>query len=93
MFSQGNGMSAEVQAIAVQKRDLANRVVKPQVVVAAPSLPPGPTRIRLKRSGDILLDVATTDFTMLQAPLALAEGDGETVASCYRAAVGADDTV
>ena len=93
VFSQGDGVSAEVQTIAVQKRDLADRVMKPQVVVAVPSLPPGPTRIRLKKSGDVLLNVPKADFTILQAPLALAEGDGETVASCYRAAVGADGTV
>ncbi|MBI3771064.1 MAG: hypothetical protein HY271_21540 [Deltaproteobacteria bacterium] len=83
----------QVQGTAVTLRDFADGVMKPQLVVSAPTLPPGPTRIRVKNSGDILLDVAATDFTMLQAPVALAEGDGETVATCYRAAVSADGSV
>ncbi len=92
-FSQANGSSIEVDALAVARRDLADKVVKPQVVVNVPSLPPGPTRLRLKKSGDIYLDVPKTSFTITQPPVALAEGDGETVATCYRAAVTADGTV
>jgi hypothetical protein len=84
---------ASVYATAVRKRDLADGTYKAQIVVTAPALPPGPTRIRVKRDDDKLLEITPTDFTMLQAPIQLAEGDGETIAACYRAAVGADNTV
>jgi uncharacterized membrane protein YgcG len=89
----GNG---DVTGTAVLKRDLADGAQKVQLVVQAPSLPPGPTRIRVAASSNkssVLLSLPATSFTMLQAPLALAEGDGQTVAKCYQAAVGADGTV
>ncbi len=92
IFSQ-RGNSEDRDATAVARRDFADGVTKAQLVVSAPTLSPGPTRISVKKSGDIVVNVAATDFTMLQAPLALAEGDGETIATCYRAAVGSDNTV
>jgi hypothetical protein len=92
----GSGASAvTVTATPVVKRDLADGRMKPQVVVSAPALPPGPTRVQMKRKNedDRLIDLRNGEFTMLQAPIQLAEGDGETIAACYRAAVGADNTV
>jgi len=89
----GNG---DVTGRAVLKRDLADGTQKVQLVVQAPAIAPGPARIRVVASSDkstVLLSVPATSFTMLQAPLALAEGDGQTVATCYQAAVGADGTV
>lgn len=91
-FAQ-RGTSVEVQGTAITRRDFADGAMKPQLVVPAPALPPGPTRVRVKRSGDILLEITASDFTVLQAPVALAEGDGETVATCYSAAVSGDGTV
>ncbi|HEY2389297.1 MAG TPA: hypothetical protein VGK30_20275 [Candidatus Binatia bacterium] len=91
-----SGSGRDVTGVAVQKRDLADGTQKVQLVVQAPSLPAGPTRIRVVASNNkdtILTSLPATSFTMLQAPLALAEGDGQIVASCYQAAVGADGTV
>jgi hypothetical protein len=96
-FAPGTQRQTDVSGTVVVKRDLADGTSKPQLVVQAPAIRPGPTRVLvLKRKplGPVLvLDIAATDFTMLQAPLALAEGDGETVANCYQAAVGADGTL
>jgi hypothetical protein len=76
---------------AVYKRDLADGRYKWQVVVQAPNLPPGPTPIELK--GDEKHMIPASGFTMMQPALALQEGDGETLATCYGAAVTADNTV
>lgn len=86
------GGAKKVQAGAVYKRDLADGQYKWQVVVAAPQLPPGPTQIEMSGPGKGL-KVRSSDFTMMQRALALQEGDGETVALCYSAAVTADHTV
>jgi hypothetical protein len=37
--------------------------------------------------------IDSSDFTVLQAPLALSESNAVTIARCYRAAVGTDGTV
>jgi hypothetical protein len=76
----------------VYKRDLADGVYKWQIVVQLPALPIGPTRVEVKGPGrDFAIDAS--DFTVMQAPLALQQGDGETIAKCYRAAVTADHVV
>jgi hypothetical protein len=81
-----------IQKTAVLKRDLADGTDKWQVVVKAPQLPPGPTAIEVRGPGSAI-SVPATDFTMMQAPLVLQEGDGETIAKCYSAAVTADHIV
>lgn len=75
------------------RRDYADGVVKPQLVVAAPDLPPGPTEVVVKRKDGSNFKIAANAFTMLQAPLLLPEHDGQTTATCYRAAVAQDGTV
>lgn len=77
---------------AVYKRDLADGQYKWQVVVQAPSLPAGPTEIEVKGPGRDFR-IPSSDFTVMQAPLALQQGDTETVAKCYRAAVTANNVV
>lgn len=77
---------------AVYKRDLADGRYKWQVVVAAPQLSRGPTSIEVEGPGKDFT-VSKSTFTMMQRPLALQEGDGETLAKCYSAAVTADHTV
>lgn len=84
--------ASRIRTDAVYKRDLADGQYKWQVVVKAPQLSPGPTRIEMSGPGRDLV-VRSSDFTMMQAPLALQEGDGETIATCYSAAVTADHTV
>ena len=96
--------AAVVSGTAVLKRDLADGVVKPQLVVSAPAIRPGPAAVKVfvnKQSltdvivngGTKVLEVGSDQFTMLQAPVQLAEGDGETMVQCYRGAVGANNTV
>jgi len=77
---------------AVWKRDLSDGQYKWQVVVTVPRLPVGPTAIEVKGPGRSF-KIASADFTMMQAPIALQQGDGETVAKCYSAAVTADHVV
>ena len=84
---------SDVSGTVVVKRDLADGTRKPQLVVQAPASAPGPTHVQVLAKKTVVLDVVASDFTILQAPVALAEGDGETVANCYQAAVGADRTL
>ncbi|MEO6027455.1 MAG: hypothetical protein ABIR79_11370, partial [Candidatus Binatia bacterium] len=77
---------------AVWKRDLSDGQYKWQVVVTAPRLPIGPTAIEVKGPGRDF-KIASSDFTIMQAPIVLQQGDGETVAKCYSAAVTADHVV
>lgn len=90
---EGGGREARIRDVAaVYKRDLADGRYKWQVVVKAPQLPAGPTAIEVKGPGEDL-EIQKSEFTTMQAPLALQEGDGETLAKCYSAAVTADHTV
>ncbi len=82
----------KIRASAVYKRDLADGTYKWQVVVRAPRLDPGPMAIDVKGPGHDF-QVSSADFTMMQAPVVLQQGDGETVATCYSAAVTADHVV
>jgi hypothetical protein len=85
----------DITAVPVKRRDYADGVAKLQLVVRAPSLEPGPTEIKVERSsgGSTILRIPESEFTMLQPALALPEADVQTVARCYRAAVGKDGTV
>jgi hypothetical protein len=77
---------------AVWKRDLSDGQYKWQVVFPAPQAPIGPTTIEVKGPGRNFI-IEKSDFTMMQAPIALQQGDGETIATCYSAAVTADNVV
>ncbi|MEO6027853.1 MAG: hypothetical protein ABIR79_13390 [Candidatus Binatia bacterium] len=77
---------------AVWKRDLSDGQYKWQVVITVPQLSMGPTAIEVKGPGRDF-KIAQEDFTMMQAPIVLRQGDGETVAQCYSAAVTADHVV
>ena len=82
--------------VAVSKRDLADGVYKPMLEVAAPTLSSGPKRVRVYKpnsTDDVLINVPKTDFTLMQPALALQEGDTETVAKCYQAAVSSNNEV
>ncbi|MBM4267050.1 MAG: hypothetical protein FJ144_10615 [Deltaproteobacteria bacterium] len=77
------------------RRDIADGTMKPHLVVRAPDdLALGPTSIKVKDHRDkTILEISEDDFTMLQEPIELSESNGETKATCYRAAVGSDGTV
>jgi hypothetical protein len=82
----------KIKKYPMYKRDLADGQYKWQVTFPAPSLPPGPRGMEVKGPGRDFV-IPSSDFTMMQAPLVLEEGDGETVATCYSAAVTANNVV
>jgi hypothetical protein len=77
---------------AVWKRDLADGTFKWQVVVPVPQGPIGPQMVEVHGPGKTFR-ITREDFTVMQAPIALQQGDGETVAKCYSAAVTMDHVV
>jgi hypothetical protein len=94
-FHAFDGAEESVDGVAVSKRDFADGVVKTQLVVAAPDLAPGPATITVTPlgGGGTILQIAAEDFTLLQAPLPLAETNGKIEAQCYQAAVSSGGTV
>ena len=86
---------AAVQALAVTRRDLADGVMKPQIVVSVPTMPLGPTQIVLRQVGqkNVLLALADSAFTIAPQPVSLPENIGEVVFSDYQAAVSRDGLV
>lgn len=78
---------------AVRKRDLADGVERVQLPVRVPDGPIGPTEVKVMYWWHTVVTVPETDFTVLQAPLSLHETDGDTLVTCYTAAVGADGTM
>jgi hypothetical protein len=87
---------AEQTATAVSKRDLADGAYKAMLEVVTPAMQIGPKRIRVMKPANpdqVLINVPKTDFTVMQAPLVLEEGDTETVATCYQAAVTRNNEV
>jgi len=84
---------ASVWARAKFRRDFADGIQKPQIVVEVPDLPPGPTSVTVSYGRSVVLRVEEYDFTTLQQPITLAEANLTTMVTCYRAAVGADSTV
>ena len=87
------GVGAAVQVTAVLKRDFADGVVKPQLVVPVPALPPGPTAVVVAFGSENELVIPDTDFTVLPPPIPLLEGHVKTLAKSYQAVAGADGTI
>jgi hypothetical protein len=92
-FSGGGGATRTVEATVVAKRDFADGVVKPQLVVIVPFMPPGPTAVTVGAAASPALAVSADDFTVLPPPLPLYEGNVKTVAVSYQAVAGADGIV
>jgi hypothetical protein len=92
-FRSTSGTEATIAATPVVRRDYADAALKPQLIVDVPQGKPGPTAITVTLDGAVVLEVPETDFTRLQAPIALTEDNGETISQCYRAAVATDGTV
>jgi hypothetical protein len=94
IFASGvSSALASVDATAVARRDLADGVVKPQLVVSLPSLPLGPVRVEVSDAkGKRLLAIADDQFTAVSQPVLLPEKLA-TENSKQRAAVGRDGTV
>ena len=92
-FDNGASSVTIKDLYAVWKRDLADGQYKWQVVVKAPALWPGPTAITVKPPSGSRYTMPRSTFTLMQPAVVLKEGDGETLVSCYRAAVSSDGTV
>ena len=95
-FASGTtSATATVEAEAVNRRDLADGVYKPQVVVPLPDLPLGPTSISVTVAGqsDPLSVVDDDAFTVAPQPVALPLAVGEYRLPDFQAAVARDGTV
>jgi hypothetical protein len=86
------GASTVVNTVAVNRRDLADGVYRPQLVVALPNLPLGPTRIVVSRAGNTVQAIGDEALTVVPAPVALSESVGTSNYPGYRAAIGRDGT-
>ena len=86
---------ATVEAEAVSRRDLADGVYKPQVVVSLPDLPLGPTSITVTVAGQSEpLSVVDDDaFTVAPLPVSMPLEVGEYHLQDFQAAVARDGTV
>lgn len=91
-FTQGN-VQLTLQASATTLRDYADGNYKPQLVVAAPALPPGPTQVVVRLGEATVHDVPSTDFTMLPRPVTVPAGNTVIKVTHYEGAVGADGTL
>jgi hypothetical protein len=92
-FRSMSGEAQTVTAAAIVRKDFADGILKPQLVVAAPAGEPGPTAVTVTAGGATILEIPQSDFTLLQDAIQMTEDNGETISKCYRAAVGTDGTV
>jgi len=93
-FKSGTSTTTQtVAATAVSRRDLADGVTKPQLVVAVPSgLPLGPTSIKVRSGTTTLFTLSDAAFTVVPTPVVVPETLGGTSYTNYRAAIGRDGT-
>jgi len=89
----GADQAITVGATAATKRDYADGDYKPQLPVAAPALPPGPTSVTVRLGLTTVMTIDATDFTMMPRALRLPQANAVTKAVCYHAAVAADGTL
>lgn len=84
-----------VEVVAVERRDLADGIVRTQLVVALPELPLGPTAIRIvdAETMDLLHALSDADFTVASRPIGVPNGLGVYRFEGYRAAVSRAGTV
>lgn len=96
VFEPMNG-SAEQMAVAtaIERRDLADGVVRPQLVVPLPELPLGPAAIRVvdAETEELLLDLPDSGFTVAPNLVGVPNGVGVYRFENYRAAVSRDGRV
>jgi hypothetical protein len=93
-FASPNGTKVTVSAPATARSDLADRILKPQLVVALPNLPLGPASVEVKgTNGVTVLRTSDAALTVVAAPIAVPDAIGDYLVRGYRAAVGRDGTV
>jgi cytoskeletal protein CcmA (bactofilin family) len=92
--SGGGAGSANVTAVAVLRRDLADGSVVPQLALPLPQLPLGPARIEVRGTApEPLLVIDDADFTVAPPPIPILTGVDRYEFRDVRAAVGRDGTV
>jgi hypothetical protein len=92
-FTSGtSAASATVQGQVVARRDLADTVVKPQLVVPLPTLPLGPAGISIADSatGVVVAQIDDAQFTVAPTPISLPAAYGTGTYPGFQAAVGRD---
>ncbi|MGE0684904.1 MAG: hypothetical protein AB7P69_28830, partial [Candidatus Binatia bacterium] len=79
----------------MNKRDLADSIEKPQLSVAVPSLPLGPTSITIQTSteGGVITALDDSSFTVVPAPVVVPAQPGSYRYKNFQAAVSRDGTV
>jgi hypothetical protein len=88
IFDSGTApVRASVSARAVSRRDLGDGVVKTQLPVAVPPLPPGPAAISVEFDGTRLVSISDAAFTVAPAPVAVPADRTASVLAGYGAAV------
>ena len=87
------GQSASVQVEAVIRRDVADGGVKPQLNIALPSLPLGPTSISVTDQNGPVLSLTDDAFTVVPQPIAIPSEVGESSLPNYQAAVSRNGVV
>jgi hypothetical protein len=87
--------SRSVVTTALERRDLADGVVRPQLVVALPELPLGPAQVRIEdlTNHRVLRLHADRHFTVAPHPIGVPNGVGVYRFERYRAAVSREGTV
>jgi hypothetical protein len=94
-FASGTtSVARAVTGVAILRRDLADGVEKPQLVVEVPPLPLGPAAIRVvDEHGDVVLHATDDFFTVAPQPIGIPTGVGGYRFENYRAAVSRDGLV
>ena len=91
-FKSSAGEKVTVDVTAGERRDLADGTPKPQLVVSAPALSPGPMSIAV-RGGNVKFEISDTKFTLVPSPLAVPSDIGPGEFSGMQAAVSRSGVV
>jgi hypothetical protein len=95
-FAPSSGAPTQIAtAVAAKRRDFADGIAKPQLVVTVPDLPPGPTAIEVRRPGGdgALLALDDRSFTAMAQPLAVPSELGEWTYPQVHGAVDRDGVI
>ena len=91
-FTSFTGTKTSVSATAVSRRDLADGVTKPQLVVTVPNMAIGPASVRVSSGKTQILALTDDAFTVVPLPVAVSQEVGSTSYPSFKAAIGRDGT-
>ena len=95
VFTSGT-TSILMSARVVKKRDITDpsgKTVTPQLIVAVPKLPPGPTSIKISRGRREEMLVPADSFVVMGGLIGVSQQNNELDLSHYTTAVGGDETL